>query len=161
MSRSVVWSDKVHVLSSMPRKQLQLLSQHTLESVTLTIDPTNPLPAVPCREWFLGVLPRRSKQPLVPQNHRDLRVQTPPYQGPTPAYEGPGASGLVILLQFGHFTASAPVPRSSALHLPRSETPQSSAQERHGETPKPSDMSKKACETEKKTRERGISPQRL
>ena len=38
-------------------------------------------------------LPRRSKQPLVPQNHRDLRVQTPPYEGATPAYEGPGASG--------------------------------------------------------------------
>ena len=30
---------------------------------------------------------------LVPQNHRDLRVQTPPYEGPTPAYEGSGASG--------------------------------------------------------------------
>ena len=25
-------------------------------------------------------LPRRSKQPLIPQNHRDLRVQTPPYR---------------------------------------------------------------------------------
>ena len=41
-----------------------------------------------------GLIPRRSKQPLVPQNHGDLRVQTLPYEGPTPAYEGPGASGL-------------------------------------------------------------------
>ena len=43
-------------------------------------------------------IPRRSKQPLVPQNHRDLRVQTPPYEGPTPAYEGPGASGQLTIL---------------------------------------------------------------
>ena len=28
-------------------------------------------------------LPRRSKQLLVPQNPRDLRPQTPPYEGPT------------------------------------------------------------------------------
>ena len=33
--------------------------------------------------------PRRSKQLLVPQNPRDLRPQTPPYEGPTPPYEGP------------------------------------------------------------------------
>ena len=28
------------------------------------------------------VAPRRSKQALVPQNHRDLRPQTPPYEDP-------------------------------------------------------------------------------
>ena len=31
--------------------------------------------------------PRRSKQPLVPQNHRDLRVRAPPYEG-TSVWEG-------------------------------------------------------------------------
>ena len=39
---------------------------------------------------------RRPKQPLVPQNHRDWRVQTPPYEGATSACEGPGASGETI-----------------------------------------------------------------
>ena len=40
-----------------------------------------------------NTLPRRSKQLLVPQHPRDLRPQTPPYEGPTPPYEGPRASG--------------------------------------------------------------------